>query len=185
MCATETKTRWYILHTYSGQEERVKKNLDLRITAMDMSKKILEVVVPSEQEIEIKGGEKVPKQNKIFPGYVIVHMVMDEESWHVARNTPGVTGFISVEDEYDKRPRPVPLEEEEIRAILDRVSSPVARVTGAFELGDAVRIVDGPFAEFMGTVDEINDDRGKIRVLVSFFGRETPVDLDFLQIEKL
>ena len=120
----------------------------------------------------------------MYAGYLIVHMIMDDESWYVVRNTPGVTGFISAEDEREKRPKPVPLEDAEVARIMNRMKSDMPRVRVGFEHGESVRIKDGPFADFMGTVDEVLEDRGKVRVHVSFFGRETPVELDFLQIEK-
>jgi len=182
--AIETGPRWYIVHTYSGQEDRVKKNLDQRIETMDLKDKIFEVIVPTEEEIEIRYGQRRSVQRKMYAGYLIVRMVMDDESWYVVRNTPGVTGFISSEDEREKRPKPVPLEQIEVERILSQMTSDTPRVRIGFEKGDAVRIKDGPFADFMGTVDDVNEDRGKVRVLVSFFGRETPVDLDFLQLEK-
>lgn len=180
----ETDERWYIIHTYSGHEDRVKKNLDQRIETMDVKDKILDVVVPTEEVIEIKDGERKSVQRKMYAGYLIVQMIMDDESWFVVRNTPGVTGFISAEDERERRPKPVPLEESEVARILNQMTAdqPVVRI--GFEKGDSVRIKDGPFADFMGTVDDVSEDQGKVRVLVSFFGRETPVELDFLQIEK-
>ena len=176
--------RWYIVHTYSGQDDRVKKNLEQRMETMDVKDKIFEVVVPTEEEVEIKEGERRTVQKKMYAGYLIVNMVMDDESWYVVRNTPGVTGFISAEDEREKRPKPVPLEDSEVDRIMRRMVSEAPRVRIGYERGDAVRIKDGPFADFMGTVDEVNEERGKVRVHVSFFGRETPVELDFLQLEK-
>ena len=182
--AGSTEARWYIVHTYSGQEDRVQKNLEQRISTMDVKDKILNVVVPTEEEVEIKEGERKTVQKKMYAGYLIVQMVMDEESWYVVRNTPGVTGFISAEDEREKRPKPVPLEDAEVDRIMSRMTSDAPRVRVGYEAGESVRIKDGPFADFMGTVDEVLEDRGKVRVHVSFFGRETPVELDFLQIEK-
>jgi transcriptional antiterminator NusG len=185
MCASEpTALRWYIVHTYSGREERVRQNLDLRVATMDVKDKIFQVIVPTEEEVEIRGGQRIAKQTRVFPGYIIVQMKMDDESWYVVRNTPGVTGFVSAEDENEKRPKPVPLEESEVKAILDQMESKEPRVRGGLELGQTIRITDGPFADFMGTVDEVHPDRAKVKVLVSFFGRETPVELDFLQVEK-
>ena len=176
--------RWYILHTYSGQEDRVQKNLEQRVSTMDVKDKIFDIVVPTEEEVEIKEGERKTVEKKMYAGYLIVHMFMDDESWYVVRNTPGVTGFISAEDEREKRPKPVPLEDAEVDRIMNRMKSDTPRVRVGFEHGESVRIKDGPFADFMGTVDEVLEDRGKVRVHVSFFGRETPVELDFLQIEK-
>jgi transcription termination/antitermination protein NusG len=180
----ESNPRWYIVHAYSGQEERVQRNLELRIETMDVSNKIFEVVVPTEEEIEIKEGQRVPVPRKVFPGYIMVNMMMDDESWHVVRNTPGVTGFVSAEDENEKRAKPVPLEDHEVKNILQQMESATPRVRVGFSKGQVVRITDGPFVDFMGSVDEVYLDRAKVKVLVSFFGRETPVELDFLQVER-
>ena len=181
----EPELRWYILHAYSGHEDRVKKNLEQRVTTMDVGHKITKVVVPTEDEIEIKEGKRIPVPKRIFPGYILVQMRMDDESWYVVRNTPGVTGFVSAEDERDKRPKPVPLEESEVQQILNLMDSDQPRVRVGFTKGQMIRIVDGPFVDFMGTVDEVNQEKSKIKVLVSFFGRETPVELDFLQVVPL
>ena len=184
--STDTKdVRWYIIQSYSGQEERVKKNLDLRIQSLDMKAKIYEVVVPTEDEIVLKDGKRRPEKRKIFPGYILVRMSLDDESWHVVRNTPGVTGFVSSEDEQEKRPKPVPLEDREVEAILKQIESGPTKVAVGFQRGQSVRIGSGPFADFIGIVNDIDPGKGKIRVLVSFFGRETPVELDFLQVEKI
>ena len=185
MSTTETTDRrWYIVHTYSGQEDRVQKNLTLRIESMDVGDQIFQVVVPTEEEIEIKEGKRTSVARRVFPGYILVEMEMSDESWYVVRNTPGVTGFISVEDELEKRPKPVPLEQSEVDSILNHMKSAQPRVRVGFEKGQMVRIVDGPFMDFMGSVDEVYPERSKLKVLVSFFGRETPVELDFLQVEK-
>ena len=175
---------WYIVHTYSSQEERVKKNLELRVETMDVKDRIFQVIVPTEDEIEIKDGRRKSVPRRVFPGYLIVQMKMDDESWYVVRNTPGVTGFVSAEDEGEGRPKPVPLDEAEVEAIMRQMESAKPRVRVGFERGQTVRITDGPFADFMGSVDEVYPDRSKVKVLVSFFGRETPVELDFLQVEK-
>lgn len=185
MSTEEIEARWYILHAYSGQEDRVKKNLEQRIATMDVQDKILRVVVPTEEEIEIKGGQRISVAHRVFPGYILVQMRMDDDSWHVVRNTPGVTGFVSAEDERDSRPKPVPLEEKEVDAILNQMDSDQPRIRVGFTKGQMVRITDGPFVDFMGVVDEVAAERSKVRVLVSFFGRETPVELDFLQIERV
>lgn len=182
--STETEVHWYIIHTYSGQEDRVKRNLELRIGSMDVKDKIYQVVVPTEEEIEMKEGKRKSVQRKIFPGYILIQMRMDDESWYVVRNTPGVTGFISSEDERERRPKPVPLEPREVDHILNRMQEPTPRIKVGLAAGQMVRITGGPFAEFMGSVDTVDEDKGKIRVLVSFFGRETPVELDFLQVER-
>jgi len=182
--AEDTELKWYIVHTYSSQEDRVKKNLDLRVETMDVKDKIFQVIVPTEEEIEIKDGRRKPVPRRIFPGYIIVQMKMDDESWYVVRNTPGVTGFISAEDELEKRPKPVPLEESEVAAILKQMESSKPRVRVGFEIGQTVRITEGAFVDFMGAVDEVYPDRSKVKILVSFFGRDTPVEMDYLQVEK-
>jgi transcriptional antiterminator NusG len=176
--------RWYIIHAYSGQEDRVKKNLEQRIQTMDVKDKIFQVIVPTEEEMEYKDGQKKINLKKIFPGYILVQMEMDDDSWYVVRNTPGVTGFVSAEDESDNRPKPVPLEQEEVDHILNQIRSDEPRIKVGFASGQTIRVTEGPFIDFMGVVDEVYPDRLKIKVLVSFFGRETPVELDFLQVEK-
>lgn len=183
--AGEEKTReWYVIHTYSGYEQKVKTNLEHRIKTMDMSHKIFQVVIPVEDEVEVKDGQRRTVQRKRFPGYVLVEMTMDDDSWYVVRNTPGVTGFVA--SGLGGSPnKPIPLKDFEVNAILRQMEVEAPRVRIAFVKGQSVRIIDGPFAEFIGVVDEINHDRNKVRVLVSFFGRETPVELDFLQVEKL
>jgi transcriptional antiterminator NusG len=180
----DTEVRWYIVHTYSSQEDRVKKNLELRIETMDVKDRIFQVIVPTEDEVEIKDGRRKSVPRRVFPGYLIIQMKMDDESWYVVRNTPGVTGFVSAEDEHEGRPKPVPLEEAEVQAIMNQMQSSKPRVRVGFEIGQTVRIKDGPFVDFMGAVDEVYPDRSKVKVLVSFFGRETPVELDFLQVER-
>ncbi len=175
---------WYIVHTYSGQEDRVKKNLDLRIQSLDMQDRIFQVVVPTEEEVIFKDGKRKSEQRKLFPGYILVQMNMDDESWYVVRNTPGVTGFISTEDDYDKRPKPVPLEDSQLDSILKQTESGPPRIKIGLQTGDTVRITEGPFVDFVGAVGDVDESKGKVRVLVSFFGRETPVELDFLQVER-
>ena len=175
---------WYIVHTYSGQEDLAKKNLDLRRDSLDMQDRIIKVEVPKEEEVVLKDGKRVSEEKKLFPGYILVQMLMDDESWYVVRNTPGVTGFISTEDEYDKRPKPVPLEDSQAYEILNKASSGPARVKIGLEIGETVRITEGPFVDFIGAINDVDESKGKVRVLVSFFGRETPVELDFLQVER-
>ena len=190
---TETKdkavqadeARWYFVHTYSGQEERVKKNLDQRIETMDMQGKIFQVVVPTEEVVEIREGKRIPKRARLYPGYIMVQMEMNDESWYVVRNTPGVTGFVSSDDEREGRPKPVALEPWEVDDILHQIESETPKPRIGYTRGQSVRITDGPFADFIGTVDDVDVDKGKVSILVSFFGRETPVELDFLQVEKL
>ncbi|MFC1935383.1 transcription termination/antitermination protein NusG [Chloroflexota bacterium] len=178
-----TQSRWYFVHTYSGQEERVSKNLEHRIETMDMRNKIFQVVIPTEEVVEIREGKRVPKRARLYPGYIMVQMTMDDESWYVVRNTPGVTGFVSAEDEKEKRPKPVPLEPWEVENILQQIASETPKARAGFSKGENVRIIDGPFVDFIGVVDSIDTDKGKVNVLLSFFGRETPVELDFLQVE--
>lgn len=177
---------WYIIHTYSGHENKVKTNLEHRIASMDAQDLIYRVVVPTEDEIEIRDGQRRTVSKKIFPGYILVQMIElkedDPESnraWFVVRNTPGVTGFVG------SGTRPVPLEPEEVRRILRQMRVEEPKIKVGFAIGQSVRIVDGPFQDFVGQVDELNLEKGKVKVLVSFFGRETPVELDFLQVEKL
>jgi transcription termination/antitermination protein NusG len=179
-------SKWYVIHTYSGYEKKVKKNLDHRIDSMGMKDKIFQVVVPVENEIEIRNGQRQPVERKMFPGYVLVNMIelkdRDEssnEAWFVVRNTPGVTSFVGSGN------KPIPLMNHEVSAILRVQETEAPRVKPTFTRGQNVRIIDGPFAEFIGVVDEVSPERNKVKVLVSFFGRETPVELDFLQVEKL
>jgi len=171
--------RWYVVHTYSGYENKVKANLEHRIKTMDMGHRIFQVVVPTEDEIEVKSGQRRTVARKVFPGYVLVQMIQDNSSWYVVRNTPGVTGFVQMGDE------PAPLEDSEVAQILKQMKAESPRVKVGFVEGQSVRINDGPFTDFIGKVDQIHKDKGKVRVLVSFFGRETPVELDFLQVERL
>ncbi len=177
--------RWYIVHTYSGQEDLVKKNLDLRIQNLDMQDRIFEVLVPTEDEVIFKDGKRRSERKKLFPGYILVQMTMDDESWYAVRNTPGVTGFVSTEDETDKRPKPVPLEDKQVEDILKQVEAGPTRVKIGLARGETVRITEGPFVDFIGAVNDVDEGKGKVRVLVSFFGRETPVELDFLQVERI
>lgn len=172
---------WFVVHTYSGQENRVQQNLQNRIESLDVQDRVLRVVVPVENEVEIRGGEKKTVEKRIFPGYILVNMFMDQDTWRIVRDTPGVTGFVSAGDP----PRPVPLGKSEVSGILQQMESQEPRIRIGFTKGQSVRITEGPFQDFIGVVDEINMERGKVKALVSFFGRETPVELDFLQVEKL
>ena len=176
---------WYIVHCYSGMEDRVKKNLEQRIATMDVRNKIFEVIVPTEEVVEIKDGRRSPKRERLFPGYVLVRLNMDDQSWYVVRNTPGITGFISADEEGERKARPVPLTEREVFNIFKRMEAAQPRAKVGLAKGQSVKVVDGPFSEFIGVVDEVMADKGKVRVLVSFFGRETPVELDFLQAERI
>ncbi len=170
--------QWYVLHTYSGYENKVKKSIESRVDALDLGDRVYEIVVPTQEEIEIRNSQRHNVQRKVFPGYVLVRMEMDDDTWYALRNTPGVTGFVNVNN------KPVPLSDGEVQAILKGMTAEAPKVKMSFQLGDSVRIIDGPFADFRGEIDEINQEKGKIKVLVSFFGRETPVELDFLQAER-
>jgi len=171
--------RWYVVHCYSGMEHKVKRNLETRIEVMGMQDKIFEVVVPTEEEIELRDGVRRRVERRVFPGYILVQMIMDETSWHVVRNTPGVTGFVGIGN------KPTPLEPEEVDAIMKRIEAEEPKIKVDLRVGERVRITSGPFADFTGTIQEIYPDKGKIRVAVAFFNRETPVELDFLQVEKV
>jgi transcriptional antiterminator NusG len=173
-----TEGHWYVLHTYSGYENKVKKTIESKIEARDLSDRVYEIVVPTQEEIEIRQGQRHNVMKKVFPGYVLVRMELDEETWYELRNTPGVTGFVSSQN------KPVQLTEEEAQNVLKGMTAAPPKVKIQFVAGDTVRIIDGPFADFRGEIDEINNEKGKIKVLVSFFGRETPVELDFLQAER-
>lgn len=174
---------WYILHTYSGQEDKVQENLKQKAKNQGYSEKIIEVVVPKKDEIEIKDGQKVEVQRNVFPGYILINMVLDDEMWFDVRNTPGVTGFVSSEDENEKRVKPVPLDQAEVNSILNYQDT-IPSFTARFNKGDTLRIIDGPFLDFIGSVEGIDEGKSKVTVMVSFFGRDTPVELDFYQVEK-
>jgi transcriptional antiterminator NusG len=175
--ATE-EPAWYVIHCYSGYENKVRHNLEQRIETMGMKDKIFDVVIPTQEEIEVKDGKRRTVERHIFPGYVLVNMQLTEESWYVVRNTPGVTGFVGMGN------NPTPLRPEEVAQIVKRMEAEAPTVKVSFKVGERVRIVDGPFNDFRGVVSEIDMERTKVRVMVSFFGRETPVELDFLQVEK-
>ncbi|MCL4394438.1 MAG: transcription termination/antitermination protein NusG [Chloroflexi bacterium] len=178
---------WYVVHCYSGYENKVKKGLEQRIvTIPGMQELIFRAVVPTEEEIDLREGQRKVVQRRVFPGYILVEMVQyspddprSKEAWYVVRNTPGVTGFVSSGD------IPTPLREDEVNKILKRMESDQPKVRVTYRTGQVVHIIDGPFADFRGTVDEVNMEKGKVRVMVSFFGRETPVELDLLQVEKV
>ena len=175
----EQDRKWYVIHTYSGYENKVKTNLEHRIESMGVQDKIFQVVIPTEEEIEIKDGQRRTVQKKVFPGYVLVEMLLSDDSWYVVRNTPGVTGFVGSGN------KPTPLQDSEVKAILKQMKMETPKVKVSFAKGERVKVVDGPFVDFLGVVDEINPERGKVRVLVSMFGRETPVELDFLQVSRI
>lgn len=169
---------WYVVHCYSGYENKVRHNLEQRIETMGMKDEIFDVVVPTEEEIEVKEGKRRTVERRVFPGYILVNLILSEESWYVVRNTPGVTGFVGMGS------TPTPLRSEEVSQIIKRMEADAPRIKVTFKSGERVRIVDGPFNDFRGTVDEIDMERAKVRVMVNFFGRETPIELDFLQVEK-
>jgi transcriptional antiterminator NusG len=169
---------WYVVHCYSGNEDKVRHNIVQRIESMSMDDLIFDVVVPTEDEVNIKNGERQTVEKKVFPGYILVNMTLTEESWYMVRNTPGVTGFVGMGND------PTALQPEEVARILKRMESDSPRINVTFRQGERVRIVDGPFEDFYGKVSEINMDRATVRVMVNFFGRETPVELDFLQVEE-
>lgn len=172
-------TQWYVIHSYAGYEKKVQKNLYTRVDSMQMEDRIFQVVVPTEEEVELKDGVRRTTERRIFPGYILVEMLLDDDSWYVVRNTPGVTGFVGSGN------KPIPLRDEEVNKIVKRMEAEAPKIKVNFKVGQKIRIVEGPFEDFMGTVDEIDLDRARVRVLVNFFGRETPVELDFLQVERV
>lgn len=171
--------RWYVIHTYSGYEENVKRNLEERIESMNMQDRIIEVLIPTETKIKIKNGKRKTVREKIFPGYVLVKMSVTDDSWYVVRNTPNVTGFIG------SGTNPTPMSDEEVKSLQKRMGVEEPEYKIDVGKGDAVKITDGPFKDFEGKVFSIDENHGKIKVLVSMFGRETPVELDFLQVKKV
>jgi transcriptional antiterminator NusG len=175
---TGPKPEWFVVHSYSGMENKVKKNLEHRAESMNMTDRILQIVVPTETEIEIKDGIRREVERQVFPGYILIEMIMDEDSWYVVRNTPGVTSFVGMGN------KPSPLSQTEVSHIMSRIESDEPRVKVSFDVGERVRIIEGPFAEFTGVVDTLEAEKGKARVMVSFFNRETPVEVDFLQLER-
>lgn len=170
---------WYVIHCYSGYENKVRHNLEQRIESMGMKEMIFDVVIPTQEEIEVRDGKRRSIERHVFPGYVLVNMILTEESWYVVRNTPGVTGFVGMGND------PIPLRPEEVSQILRRMEAEAPTIKVTYKPGETVRIIDGPFNDFHGTVDEIDMERSKVRVMVNFFGRSTPVELDFLQVEKI
>ncbi|QSH39113.1 transcription termination/antitermination factor NusG [Candidatus Kaiserbacteria bacterium] len=171
--------RWYVIHTYSGYEEAVARNLRQRIESMNMQDQIFAVVVPTEKKIKVKAGKRVEEAEKIYPGYVLVDMLVNDESWYVVRNTPRVTGFVG------SGTQPVPMEQAEVDALFKRMESDTAKHKIELAIDDAVVIADGPFKELEGKVGEVDEERGKVKVMVPMFGRETPVELDFLQVRRI
>ncbi len=175
----EDQKQWFVVHTYSGYEDRVKQNLEQRIKFMDAGPEISQIVIPTEDEIEVRNGQRRTVTKKILPGYILIQMKMTDRSWNIVRNTTGVTGFVGGGD------KPVPLREEEVNQILKQMAAEAPRVKVGFREGQSIRVTDGPFIDFVGVVDEISSGKGKAKVLLSLFGRETPVELDFLQMEKI
>ena len=175
----ENGKNWFVIHTYSGHEERVKKNLEQRMKLMDSGDDISEIVIPTEDEVEVRSGQRRTVAKKILPGYVLIQMKMSDQSWNIVRNTPGVTGFVG------SGSKPVPLREGEVDQILKQMTAETPKFKVGFKQGQSVRVTDGPFTDFVGIVDEIIAGKGKVKVLLSLFGRDTPVELDFLQVEKL
>lgn len=176
---TVSRKRWYVVHTYSGHESKVKANLLRRVESMGMENRIFQVEVPEEKVIEIKDGKRLEKPKKIFPGYILVEMILDEESWHAVRNTPGVTSFVGSAN------KPTPLMDREVRKILRRSTSGKTRVQIDLKVGDHIKVINGPFTDFTGDIIEISPERGKLKVSVSIFGRPTPVELEFPQVTKV
>ena len=177
--AVNSDARWYAIHTYAGYENAVERNLKQRIESLGMEGKIFDVVVPTEKKIRVKAGKRVVEEEKIYPGYILVRMKVDEDSWFVVRNTPRVTGFVG------SGVTPVPMDEKEVETLMKRMGADVAKHTIDLMKDDPVVIADGPFKDLEGKVGEIDEERGKVKVMVAMFGRETPVELDFLQVRKL
>ena len=177
----DKEKRWYVVHTYSGYENKVKTNLEHRIESMEVKDKIFQVIVPTEEELEVDdSGHKKTVQKKVFPGYVLVEMIMTDDSWYVVRNTPGVTGFVGTGN------KPIPLPDHEVKTILKQVKVEAPpKIKVGYSVGQSVKIIEGPFAEFNGVVDGIDPTRGKVKVLVSLFGRDTPVELDFSEVQRV
>ena len=175
----ENEKHWFVIHTYSGYEERVKGNLEQRIKLVDSGDEVYQVVIPTEEEIEVRNGQRHTVTKKILPGYVLVQMRMSDQSWDIVRNTPGVIGFVGSGN------KPVPLRREEVDQILKQMAAEAPRVKVGFRQGQSIPVTEGPFTDFVGTVDEISVGKGKVKVLLSLFGRETPVELEFFQVEKL
>ena len=176
---TTNERRWYVLHTYSGYEDAVAKNLRQRIESLGMEDKIFNVMVPKEKKIKIRNGKKRTVEEKLYPGYVLVEMIVTDDSWYVVRNTPQVTGFVG------SGITPVPVDEKQMEEIKKRISEEGPEFKLDFEVGDLVKITDGPFKDLEGKLSEVDKEKGKIKVMVSIFGRETPVELDFLQVKKI
>ena len=170
---------WYVIHTYSGYENKVKANLERRVESMAMEDKIFRILVPTEEEFEVRDGKRKITKKKVFPGYVLVEMILTDDSWYVVRNTPGVTGFVG------SGSKPIPLQEKEIKMILHQMGFEEPKVKMDFEVGETIKVIRGPFENFSAIIEDISPEKGKIKVMVSMFGRETPVELDYHQVEKI
>jgi len=177
--STNPKAHWYVVHTYSGREMQVAQQLQQRVESMGLEDQVLEILIPTQEKIEVRSGQKHKVKEKIFPGYMLVKMILTDNSWLTVRTTSGITGFVGVGDQ------PTPLEEKEVKTIQDFMKLAAPKFKAKFSVGEAVKIIDGPFADFLGTIENIDEEKGKIKVLVSIFGRETPVELDFLQVSKI
>lgn len=175
----DSRARWFVVHTTSGHEVRVSETLRQRVEAMRLNDKVFELLVPTQDRVVVRGGRKATIKEKIFPGYMLVKMILDDNSWLAVRTTPGITGFVGIDNQ------PTPLSDSEVSNIQKFISSPAPRYKTKLSVGEAVKITDGPFTDFLGTVNEIDEEKGRVKVLVSIFGRETPVELDFLQIAKV
>lgn len=173
------KAKWYVVHTYSGHEQKVAHALKQRVATMNLTDYILEILIPTQNKIQIKRGQKLTVKEKLFPGYMLVKMILTDDSWLAVRTTQGVTGFVGVGN------KPTPLPESEVKNIMKFMKMEAPKYKTAFSVGEAVKIIEGPFVDFLGSVESIDDERGKVKVLVSIFGRETPVELDFLQVQKI
>lgn len=177
--SNDIESRWYVVHTYSGHETRVANTLIQRVHSMGLESKIHEILVPTQNKIQIKRGKKQTVKEKIFPGYMLVKMIVEDDSWFCVRSTQGITGFVGVGT------KPTPLPQSEVKSIQKFMTQEAPKYKAAFSIGEAVKIIDGPFADFLGSVDSIDEAKGKVNVLVSIFGRETPVELDFMQVQKI
>jgi len=175
----DERSRWYVVHTYSGHETKVAETLRQRVKSMQLKGKIHELLVPTQERIKIQRGMKVKTKEKIFPGYLLIKLILDEDSWLTVRTTPGITGFVGIGN------KPTPISQEEVKTILKFTQMEAPKYKAVYSIGDPVKIIEGPFADFLGTVDSIDDAKGKVKVLVSIFGRETPVELDFLQVTQV
>jgi transcriptional antiterminator NusG len=177
--AQHPKARWYVLHTYSGHEGRVTETLIQRIQTLELDNRVFEILIPTQEKIQIQSGKKSNVTEKIFPGYIMIRLILDDETWLAVRTTPGITGFVGIGD------KPAPISALEVKNIQKFMTISAPKFKDAFSKGEAVKITDGPFSDLLGAVNEVDDERGKLKVLVSIFGRETPVELDFLQVSKI